>query len=295
MSATTVPYIGSQISLISKSDIRYEGTLHSIDPNEHTVSLSNVRSFGTENRRIDGKQIPASNDLYEFIIFRGSDIKDLSVIQATPILNDSAIIKANIKENQPNLKNPQPEKEFEPQQRYENRHNQRQYQAQIARGELHENINEDLKEELKEDFDFQEEIPLEKPQKNESGKGYDKKSSFFDNISCKSSESEVPFDRRKQKEMDNETFGEDYVADGERELRRSLQRGRRRGNRGQYRAGRGEFRGNREGGYREGGYREGGYREGGYREGGYREGGYREGGYREGGYREGGYNRNFGQ
>lgn len=32
-------YLGSTISLISKSDIRYQGVLHSIDPVEATVSL----------------------------------------------------------------------------------------------------------------------------------------------------------------------------------------------------------------------------------------------------------------
>ena len=38
--AGTEPYIGSTISLISKAEIRYEGTLYGIDPTESTVTLS---------------------------------------------------------------------------------------------------------------------------------------------------------------------------------------------------------------------------------------------------------------
>ena len=92
------PFIGSRISLVSKSEIRYEGTLHTINTKESTVALKNVRSFGTEGRRKDGPQIEASSDIYEFIIFRGSDIKDLNVAAADPAKqapqapNDPAII-----------------------------------------------------------------------------------------------------------------------------------------------------------------------------------------------------------
>ncbi|KAL6058319.1 putative mrna-associated protein rap55 [Balamuthia mandrillaris] len=98
---SSIPFIGSRISLISKSGIRYEGILYTIDTKESTVALQNVRSFGTEGRRKDGQQIPPSPNVYEFIIFRGSDIKDLQVCEPPPPMpvqtppNDPAIINVS--------------------------------------------------------------------------------------------------------------------------------------------------------------------------------------------------------
>ncbi|KAE8154400.1 Scd6-like Sm domain-containing protein [Aspergillus avenaceus] len=74
--------IGQRFNLISKSDIRYVGTLHEINPEASTIALENVVSFGTEGRRGNpAEEIAPSTSVYEYIVFRGSDVKDISVAE----------------------------------------------------------------------------------------------------------------------------------------------------------------------------------------------------------------------
>ncbi|KAL7268919.1 hypothetical protein RUND412_008433 [Rhizina undulata] len=78
-------FIGSRISLISRSDIRYVGILHDINSDNHTVALEQVVSHGTEGRCADpSKEIPASDNVYEYIVFRGGDVKDLRIEEPAP-------------------------------------------------------------------------------------------------------------------------------------------------------------------------------------------------------------------
>ncbi len=75
---------GSRISLISKKNIRYEGTLYSINEAESTVALENVRSYGTEGRELldttgASTFVPPMDIVHAYLLFRGQDIKDLHV------------------------------------------------------------------------------------------------------------------------------------------------------------------------------------------------------------------------
>uniref|UniRef100_A0A3Q3WWB2 Uncharacterized protein n=1 Tax=Mola mola TaxID=94237 RepID=A0A3Q3WWB2_MOLML len=74
------PYIGCKIGLISKAQNRYEGILYTIDKVNSTVVLAKVICFGTEGRPTD-RPTPPKDGVYEYITFRGSDIKDITLCE----------------------------------------------------------------------------------------------------------------------------------------------------------------------------------------------------------------------
>lgn len=92
------PYIGCKIALISKAQNRYEGILYTIDKVNSTVVLAKVKCFGTEGRATN-RPTPPRDDIYEYITFRGSDIKDinLSELPHSPrgLFPDPAILESS--------------------------------------------------------------------------------------------------------------------------------------------------------------------------------------------------------
>ncbi|RVE70771.1 hypothetical protein OJAV_G00067750 [Oryzias javanicus] len=97
--ASAKPYIGCKIWLISKAQNRYEGILYTIDKIDSTVVLAKVKCFGTEGRPTD-RPSPPKSEIYEFITFRGSDIKDIALCEPalyhhSSLASDPAIIHSS--------------------------------------------------------------------------------------------------------------------------------------------------------------------------------------------------------
>ncbi|PIA15602.1 hypothetical protein COEREDRAFT_81927 [Coemansia reversa NRRL 1564] len=91
----------NRISLITKSYIRYVGTLKEVDSEKSTILLEKVRSMGTEGRQEAPRVVPMSNDIYEFIQFRATDVQFVEfekesapAAPAPQIPNDPAILQA---------------------------------------------------------------------------------------------------------------------------------------------------------------------------------------------------------
>uniref|UniRef100_A0A914IBQ4 FFD box profile domain-containing protein n=1 Tax=Globodera rostochiensis TaxID=31243 RepID=A0A914IBQ4_GLORO len=214
------PYIGSKISLISKLDIRYEGTLYTVDAIESTIALAKVQSYGTEDRHTP-VFVPPRYEVYDFIIFKASDIKDLIVCELPKALGaqsplvtglpyDPAIVSIS--------KNPPPEPKL-PTKLFDNAIAKNHPPEHKLPAKLFDN-----------DYDFEKanelfrEISAELKEKGEKVvvEGtlekrvfYNKSASFFDNISCDALEKEagknVRPDWKRERQTNQETFGHSAV------------------------------------------------------------------------------------
>ena len=89
------PFIGSTVSLISESQLRYEGVLTAVDQQEATVSLQDVQLYGTEGRKGGQNEIPSNTTVYSLIKFRANQILELRILDQSPTpIVDPAILAA---------------------------------------------------------------------------------------------------------------------------------------------------------------------------------------------------------
>ena len=251
-------YIGKTISLISNKGLRYVGLLDNINAEDATVALKSVRSFGTEGRMAQAgnpaAEVMPGSDVYEYVVFRGSDVKDLSVLdtpidevkpdvyrpsfkepptqtapaQAEPQATPEASAHKGT-ENTGEVAQPQPVSRPEPP-----RQSQKNDKPQPTKTRPTQSKRVEIPQE---EFDFESANARfsrdEAEQAEESG-GYNKLSSFFDTISS-STQQRGAMRWSEEKSLNMDTFGEASV--------RGRGRGRGRG----WRGGRGNWRGGRGG------------------------------------------------
>lgn len=220
----------AKVRIITNSDIRYEGTLYKINATEKTIALKDVTSFGTEDRRTD-RVIPPSSLIYEYIVFRSVEIKDLIVLK-----NNEGALKTETKEadkpldqpkteteTKPNAPAPEetkqevsqpkesdkPAKEYHDKPRYDNR--EKHY-----RGERRDNNRQNKQPEAPaQKFQFDEMLEklqiIEKDKDNTKDKFKEKKyhdDNFFDEISTSiNSTDRREIEDYRDKKLSSETFG----------------------------------------------------------------------------------------
>lgn len=178
------------------------------------MTLKNVKPFGTEGRLGDPtKEIPAVDDVYPVVVFRGSDVKDLSVLDEPPAeLKEQPVEKKVEPKVQPKDEQVKPkddkttteddDDEDEEKEREERRLKQQAaFEKKTQQSYRHNTFQNASVPDT--DFDFEsanakfkdlkvneeDEDPLQRPKDDETVEpAYDKKKSFFDNISNSATE-----------------------------------------------------------------------------------------------------------
>lgn len=98
MEAAQGELTGWKISLLLKHGTRYEGTLYTIDPNDSTIALSNVRCVGKEGRHKEKEmaEVDPAPEIGEYVIFKGSDIADLTYLEEGEAEGETRVERAEV-------------------------------------------------------------------------------------------------------------------------------------------------------------------------------------------------------
>ncbi|XP_019873912.2 protein LSM14 homolog B-like [Aethina tumida] len=87
------PQTGMNVSLLTKSNNRFEGRFLRFDPDRYSIILTSVRCFGTESRPSPRPMAP-SPDIFSFMEFRCVDVLDCEPIvpEHTLFYHDPAVV-----------------------------------------------------------------------------------------------------------------------------------------------------------------------------------------------------------
>mmetsp|Transcript_8765 Transcript_8765/g.15884 ORF Transcript_8765/g.15884 Transcript_8765/m.15884 type:complete len:286 (+) Transcript_8765:136-993(+) len=247
------PLLGSRISLISKKNIRYEGTLYSINESDATVALQNVKSYGTEGREKTQEGctfVPPQDAVHPYLLFRGCDIKDLHV-------HEKQETETQPKEETQSKKIEEPNKNIEAKKSGDTKKSSKQQRPRQSKSKAQVGTGASLLNRKERgtvegglatpdgDFDIQSNLAnFEKEDEESSDEEQEPvayaKDDFFDSISCDAIDKRDGVDNRlrgaQERSLNTETFGAASL---------NSQRRRRYGGRG---GGRGRGRGGRGGG-----------------------------------------------
>ena len=67
--------------MITKAQVKYEGTLVTIDRVERAMRLKNVKALGTQGRRDGKNEIAAQDTIIPDVVFKVDHIEDFQIIQ----------------------------------------------------------------------------------------------------------------------------------------------------------------------------------------------------------------------
>jgi len=65
------------VSMLSVHGVRFHGQLYTVDVDEQSIALKNVTCIGTEGRKVGRRAQAPSDIMYEFVVFRATDISQL--------------------------------------------------------------------------------------------------------------------------------------------------------------------------------------------------------------------------
>ena len=246
------------VSLISKSSIRYEGTVFSVDEANASITLKGVRVFGTEDRQVE-KFIPPSDKVFDYIVFKKANIKEMTMKELKSEIDDPAILamgegreaaeevkeepKPKEKEEVKEQEQEQPkETKIAPRRPYNNRQNQSRNKYYHRNGphpgdanylkDRHTKATDKKEEEEQGEFDYvtaTNKFEEEKEQAKETiTEVHYNKSDFFDTLTTDTTRTNERFLDRS---INNETFGAISVNKGYHSYNRY---GRRNGNHNNY-------------------------------------------------------------